>query len=662
VPAAIACVLTLGVVTVALHATTGGSALTSFGLGGIAVSVLLLVPGALVAAKRPDNAIGWLLLVAALAVAISGAGREYLAYGFLGSYAPAYLAVGWISGSLFLVSMGVVPLMLMLFPDGHLMSPKVRPWLAIPLLSVVLATFGWMFASDPTGIDVQGHRLYNPARHVFPAWVSDAAGSLGWLLFVAGVVMSIALLVRRYRRSGEEVRLQMKWVVWSGSIAVVELMSEFVPGNDLGRYTGPLVSSLVCASVCVAILRHRLFDIDLVIHRTLVYALLSACVVALYVATVTAVGLVLDEPVEIGPGLVAAAVVALAFGPARSRLQLGVDRLLYGEGRNPYRVMTQLGQRLQSEDASDELTTVVQTIAQALKLPYVGIVGPSGALLAQTGDARPDPVEIPLTYQGADMGRLLVSPSQRTGLDRHVVSLLDDLAGQVGAAVHAVRLSADLQASRARLVSAKEEERRRLRRDLHDGLGPKLAALGLRLDTAHAMADDRPEASKELMLAVKDDIRLTIEDIRQLVYGLRPPALDELGLVAALRECGERFAAATGAPTITVTAPPLPVLSAACEVAAYWIVNEAITNVVRHASASRCDVELRFVGASAGTLRISVVDDGTGLPSGWRPGVGTGSLRERAAELGGTVEVESPVAGGRGTAVRACIPCGTLGE
>jgi signal transduction histidine kinase len=382
-------------------------------------------------------------------------------------------------------------------------------------------------------------------------------------------------------------------------------------------------------------------------------------VAGLYVAVVTVLGAALGTPVPIGPGLVAAAVVAVVFAPARSRVQHRVDRLVYGERRNPYRVMTQLGERLHSERDADELTVVVRTVQQALKLPYAGIVDPDGRVLAETGEPGPATAALPLSYQGVAMGELVVCPHDERGFDRDVRALLDDLALQVGAAVHAVSLSSELQASRHRLVSAKEEERRRLRRDLHDGLGPQLAALGLKLDTAHALAETRPEASKAVLGGVKDDIRRTIDDIRRLVYGLRPPALDELGLVAAVRECGTRFDHdGSATPRITVSAPePLPALPAAVEVAAYWIANEALTNVVRHAHARHCRIDLWLEhDRPVPVLHVLVSDDGTGPPADWRPGVGTESMRERAAELGGAVHV-GPAPDGRGTVVHASIPC-----
>jgi signal transduction histidine kinase len=221
----------------------------------------------------------------------------------------------------------------------------------------------------------------------------------------------------------------------------------------------------------------------------------------------------------------------------------------------------------------------------------------------------------------------------------------------VAVTLHAVLLSQELQRSRERLVAAREEERRRLRRDLHDGLGPKLAALGLKLDAARSMVDTRPGEARDLLGAVKGDIRETIDDIRRLVYGLRPPALDELGLAGAIRERVQSFAAGAG-PELVVEAPDrLPPLPAAVEVAAYWIANEAITNVVRHASARRCEVRLEL----ADELRLCVRDDGVGLADGWRAGVGTSSMAERASELGGELVLRGR-ADRPGTEVHARIP------
>lgn len=396
-------------------------------------------------------------------------------------------------------------------------------------------------------------------------------------------------------------------------------------------------------------------DIDVVIHHTLVYAALTIAVVGGYIGLVTLFGAVLAQPVHIGRGLVVTALIAVGFTPLRQRLQRLVDRLIYGERKNPYRVMSQLGRRIDTSGKRAELTVVVDTVTQTLKLPYAAIVGLDGTMLAVAGRPRGEPTSQPLAYQGEPVGNLLVEPrTPNTEFGRDEQGLLADLARQIGAAVHTVGLAQDLQASRLHLVTAKEEERRRLRRDLHDGLGPTLAGLGLKLDTARLLVDDDPQATKDVLAAVKHDIRVTIDDIRRLVYDLRPPALDELGLLGALRECAGRLDTPDGLAIEVEGVTELPALPAAVEVAAYRIANEAMTNVVRHAGARRCEVRLRI----AEDLHLSIIDDGSGLPSNWRPGIGTQSMAERAEELGGQLTVNRRP-GGRGTQVSAHLPLDT---
>jgi signal transduction histidine kinase len=646
-----AIVPTLIVVDVVLHAHNGSTDLTSWWLGDVALAVLLAVPGLLVAAKRPDNAIGWLLCLTAFSTALSGAGREYLLLGFFGGTAPGWLWIGWFSDSTYMLSMGTIPLVLMLFPNGRPMSRRAGWLLGLPISAIALGVFSSLFYKGGD-LQIRGRLLHNPAAGVMPQVVPETLMTLSMALFVASVGAAIGVLVLRYRRSTGDVRLQMKWVAWAGTFGVLELATEMLPSNPVATVTGPAASGLLTVSVGIAILRHRMFDIDVVINRTLVFVALTALVAGGYVALVVAFDAVFNESTHLGPGLVATALVAVAFAPARYRLQRGVDRLMYGERKNPYRVMTQLGRRLESDGDSGELAVVVATVVQALKLPYAAIFDASGVPLASTGAAGVTVVEYPLSYQGAAIGHLLVSPPPGSGgFGRDEQRLLTDLARQVGAAVHAVRLSGALQASRQRLVTAKEEERLRLRRDLHDGLGPKLAALGLKLDAARGMVDGRPAEARDLLGAVKGDIRETIDDIRRLVYGLRPPALDELGLAGAIRERVQSFATGAG-PELVVTAPDrLPPLPAAVEVAAYWITNEAITNVVRHASARCCEVRLELDGE----LRLTVRDDGVGLPDGWRAGVGTSSMAERASELGGEVTLRAR-ADRPGTEVHARIP------
>jgi signal transduction histidine kinase len=241
--------------------------------------------------------------------------------------------------------------------------------------------------------------------------------------------------------------------------------------------------------------------------------------------------------------------------------------------------------------------------------------------------------------------------------------LLDDLAHQAGVAVHAMRLTidlqrlaADLQRSRESLVTTREEERRRLRRDLHDGLGPTLASLAQRLDTARILVPNDPDAAVALLADLKAQVKATITDIRRLVYALRPPALDELGLLSALREHATSYDQSNGLHVSIETPERLPPLPAAVEVAAYRIVLEALTNVARHAHAQTCRIRLDITEAPA--LCMEITDDGRGLPAGYHAGVGLTAMRERAAELGGECRIEPGPA--RGTRVWAWLPLPSL--
>ena len=241
------------------------------------------------------------------------------------------------------------------------------------------------------------------------------------------------------------------------------------------------------------------------------------------------------------------------------------------------------------------------------------------------------------------------SPGERLGPDDE--RLLADLARQAGPATHAVALRQALDASRAGLVTAREEERRRLRRDLHDGLGPTLAGLTLGLDTARARSAGQPEL-QELLGRLKAETQRAVTDVRRIVYGLRPPALDEFGLVGSLREEVRRLQLEAPALRVTLDAPDegLADLPAAVEVACYRIVTEALTNVTRHAHATRCSVRIHLDHG----LDVDVRDDGVGLPEGWRTGVGIASMRERVTELGGKLAIEPCLP--HGTRITARLP------
>jgi signal transduction histidine kinase len=462
-------------------------------------------------------------------------------------------------------------------------------------------------------------------------------------------------LVARVRRASDFERRQVLCLLFGASVLFVGLALE------LEGVTGAWVVGAAALPVAagVAILWHRLYDLDLFMNRSLVYVGLTAVLLAAFAAIVL-LGNHMAAPV-LPDGvwtLIAVALVALGLDPLRRRLQRSVNRLLYGNRDDPYAVVTALGRGLgSSTDATTMMSDVAEAVARSLALPYVAIEGPlqEGASgVAEWGRRRGEPIGVPLAYRGEQIGRLLVMPRTVGGrLSEHDRRLLEDIAHPVALTVSAIELSASLQRAREQLVTAREEERRRLRRDLHDGLGPTLAGMVMQLDAASNVLRRDPGAVEPVLDGLRTAAQDAVGDIRRLVYELRPPALDELGLIGAIRECTERFSCGDGEGGLRVSlhAPTrLPSLPAAVEVAALRIVQEAIANVARHSHARSCRVRLIANGA----LTVDVEDDGRGLPDEHRPGVGLTSMRERAAEVGGTCTISSEPGGG--THVHAMLP------
>jgi signal transduction histidine kinase len=477
-----------------------------------------------------------------------------------------------------------------------------------------------------------------------------------WIISLALLtVICVTSLFVRYRRASSVERLQIKWLLFTGGVFALLYIPLLVwhgdlpiLGTDVANVILFLLGMLFPVAIGIAILRHRLYDIDVIINRTLVYGSLTTLVIGLYVIVVGYLGALVRSENDLVVSLLATGMVAVLFQPLRDRLQLGVNRLMYGRRDEPVAVLSQLGARLEETILPEEtLPRLVETVAQALKLPYVGValqVGDQAKVQAESGHA-PEALEaFPLIYQGLPIGQLLVSrrsPNEEfNAADR---LLLANIARQAGAVAYSVRLNAALQQSRQQLVTAREEERRRLRRDLHDGLGPQLASQTLTIDAISKLLERDPVKSKELLDHLKVQSQAAIQDIRRLVYDLRPLALDELGLVGALREGVKQYGQMANRIEITAAPDPLPILPAAVEVAIYRIAQEAITNMIRHTQADHCRVDIR---AQNNHLDLTIIDDGTGYPAGFHFGVGLNSMRERAEELGGTIRFENQPDGG----------------
>jgi signal transduction histidine kinase len=610
------------------------------------------VAGALLVSRRPRNAVGWLMAGAALLLVLGAAGDTYAAWVMTTRGRPDVLAVlgAWLQSWYWFVLLGLFLVYLpLLFPDGRLPSPRWRPAAALPGAALALAAVLGMLTDNLSGQDVD-YRIDNPigVDGLAPVEQLPVFGVIGVAVGL-GVVAAVAAVVVRFRRSRGAERQQMTWFLFAVAPALLAPLDGVLPAVSSVVFGWLLIALPV--AVTVAVLRYRLDGIDVVLNRTLVYAVLTLGVVGVYVLLVGYLGAALRRDDDLLASLVATGVVAVLFAPARDRLQKAVDRLLYGRRAEPYAALAQLGQRLEDTLAPDAvLPAIVSTVREALRLPYAAVRLEDDAPPVTAGTPSTGTETVPLLHHGSPVGSLELGlrPGEAafSGADRRLVA---DLARQAGVAVSAVRLTADLQRSRERLVTAREEERRRLRRDLHDGLGAQLAGLTVQTGVLRSLIPRDPAAAGDLAAELRAELRTAIGDIRRLVHGLRPPALDELGLAGALQRLAERIGADGSATRIDVRTGDLPALPAAVEVAAYRIAQEALTNVVRHADAHSCAVA---VAVDGGQLAVSVTDDGAGLPAEVVRGVGLSSMAERAAETGGSCEVLALPQGGTRVAAR----------
>jgi signal transduction histidine kinase len=622
------------------------------------VSCAPLFPlGALLLARVPHHPLGWLLSTTALGMALATASGQYATYAHFVHELPAAEWAGWVSEWASAPIVLVPAVALLLFPDGRVPSRRWRPALWCGLAaSVLIALNGALGVGEDLGFQGNPFLSDDTARSVGEPF------GVGWFLMVPATLAGIAAIVVRRRSAAGEARAQLRLLQHAG-VAVLIAFLACVVGSlatpaafDLGAAAALLSLAVLAATMAVAILRHRLYGLDVYVDRALVLSGLTLVLGGAYVLAVVAASRLLGQDVDLGIALPATALVAVAFGPLRDRLQRSVNRLLHGQRDEPYAAISTLGRRLGEAMAPTlVLPVMVETIADTLRLPYVAVelTGEPGEPAATHGTpAAGVAMRLPLVHAGERVGTLLIGArTHGEGLGAADRRLLEDFARRASAAASAVALSLEVQRSRERLVTAREEERRRLRGDLHDGLGPTLAGAVLTIDAARRVLVSDPETADALLDRAAASVEGTVSDVRRVVYALRPPALDQLGLVGALRQHAATLSMGDARLTCDVVAPePMPPLPAAVEVAAFRIAQEALTNVARHAHARRAEVVI----ACDHTLRLEVRDDGLGLPQQPHTGVGLTSMRERATELGGSFDI-TPSAGG-GTLVRVVLP------
>ena len=622
---------------------------------GLAI-VLITVAGAVLALARPANSVGWVM---AASGALWGLGEALFDLGIRGVLTapgsiPAANWLTWSGASLraggWLAAAIAIPV---IFPDGRLPGPRWR-WLGWTLVAAVLASaLGTALDAHVEYAALARAGWHNPVP--LPRAVNvagDAMASLSLPLMLATIVGSVVAIVVRWRRGDTDRRRQLLTFMLAAALPLVVIPTAFGAGWPAWVF-GLSVLPLPIA-VAVAILTGGVFDLPTVANRSLVWGTLSAAIVGIYVLIIAGAGTLLGGGGQRWLPWLGTAVVAVTFAPLCQALQTAADRITFGWWRTPYAVLAGLGPRIvTADDAGAALDQIVADLHGRLGLRSVALRDADGVVVAGAPEAKP--VVLPLRAYGRVAGELLygdpVSPLRRA--DRAVLA---DLAAQLAILMHARALTMDLRIARERLVLSREEERRRLRRDLHDGLGAALAGLMLKVENVRALMRDDPNAAERDMLAVRQDIASTVGDVRTLVEGLRPPAIDELGLPAALTQAVRRLTAHRSAQVSIDCPESLGAVPAAVEVAIYRIVGEAVTNAIKHAHAAACRVT---IARSAGFLTAEIVDTGPGLAGSTIAdtasvgGNGLVTMRERAEELGGTLTLSS---GPTGVSVRVSLP------
>jgi signal transduction histidine kinase len=616
-----------------------------------AITLVFAGVGVLIAVREPRNAIGWIFLGSAVGAGLGSLAGSYASYWLdgsgskgLGEAAAAYQEVSWMAFIL-------VPstFLLLLFPDGRLLSPRWRPvaWCA------ALGIAGTFVLSGLEPGPIPDHpEVMNPYGVDSP--VLEALEGVAVLALVIGLLGSALSLILRYRRARGEQREQIKWLAFAGSVAVVTVLIGTALYDVVGETAANVAIMLsvlaLPAATGVAILHHGLYDIDVVINRTLVYAALTAGLATIYAAISLALGVALGAGSTL-PTAAATLAVAVAFRPLRARLQLVVDRRFDRARYEGLRRIQRFLEDLRAGRAAPEATGEV--IAQAVGDPRLELFFwlPEARLHVDAAGRAVD--ELPAAGRAVTPVRRgtleLASVVHDPALAEHPV-LLESLISAAGLAIEIARLRvevrrqlAQVEASRARIVAVGYEERRRLERDLHDGAQQRLVSIGLALRDVQRRLPPGSAPAMALDTTVAE-LAAAIEELRELARGVRPASLDD-GLAPALRELAARSSLRARVEATDERFPDR------LETAAYFVASEALTNAAKHARAS--EVAVSAVQRN-GSLVVRVRDDGIG---GAQPTAGSGlmGMTDRVAALGGTVSVDSPR--GRGTIVTAELPC-----
>jgi signal transduction histidine kinase len=640
----------------------------------VAIFMALGAVGALVIGRQPRNAVGWVLLAISAAAGVAFFAGEYANHG---TYAdpgslPGMPWAWWLADFIWVFLLALpITFLLLLFPDGRVPSPRWRPvlWVLISFLSAAVL----IFALDP--MTYAGKRFQNPVGVEAIRPLAAFMDGPGYFLLLAMSFVCAASLIQRYRHADPAQRQQIKWFAYAVSVLVLYFVIDgVVTALDLPRgFWFDSVASVIAfgslpVGIGIAILRHRLFDIDVVINRTVLFGLLAAFITAIYVGIVVGIGSLVGGRGNLFLSIVATAIVAVAFQPIRTRARHFANRLVYGKRATPYEVLSTFSEHLgEAYSAEEILPRIARMIGEASGAERATIwvrVGrelrPSASWpeggdartpLAAGGDALPTFPEgegaYPVRHQGELLGALSVVTSRREPLNETQERLLEDLAGQAGLVLRNVRLIEELRASRQRLVAAQDEERRRLERNIHDGAQQQLVALAVKIRLARTMVGRDAEKAQALLEELQGETQEALENLRDLARGIYPPLLADKGLPAALEAQARKV-------PFPVRVDPNGVgrYPAEAEATAYFCVLEALQNAAKYAEASAAVVRLSH---DDGHLTFTVTDDGRGFDIQATPrGSGLQNMADRLEAIGGSVDVDSSP--GRGTTITGRIP------
>ncbi|MBE3010932.1 sensor histidine kinase [Microbispora sp. NEAU-D428] len=617
----------------------------------ISVTALVYGPPGAFLIRRGRTVLGRLFVAVSASAATGALAAEYAATAAVLGW-PGHLTVLWLSVWSWLPAYAIVAAVVPYWlPSGERPVGVFRPLMYTGCVAVVTGSAAWALLpwehSDDPALAESG--LVNPLGVAG----AEALLPVSLILIAVAALGGLASLGVRLRRAEGDRRGQLAWVA-TGMAGTLLLLAaaQAVPARGSGVLLAASAVPLP-VSVLAAIQRYRLWDMEIVLRRGLVWSLMSAEIAVCYTVVVALLGDLLGRTV--GAPLVAAAVVAVSVAPFNRLLQRGVRRLLYGDAADPYDALGRLGATLETAAAPAEaLQRLAGDVARILRVPAVWVLVLDGPQSRHGDDLGADPVRVPLVHAGEAVGELLLTRPRAGEFRPAEARLLHVLARQAGATAHAARLASDLDRSRRALVAARAEERRRLRRDLHDHLGPSLSAVQLQLETVRDLVTTDPAGAGELADRCAAWLAGAVSDVRRIVDGLGPSALDDLGLAEALRAQAAAFDRPGLAVRLRLPEQGLPPLPAATEAAALRIVGEALANTARHARASGCDID---VALSPDALHFTVRDDGVGMAGsgpGWRAGVGLESMTEAAAQLDGKCEILAPVDGG--TEIRVRLP------